>query len=162
MGAYEFFTESEGRTANEAFNSARDEALYRHGHDGYSGTIAEKSDFVMIDIDGRKLKAMLQRVIAATELKIKRAEKAKLRGTYRDRLPDYEIANIKSWLRVYKELKKQCRVKMSPLQIAETLIEMDNDTIRDKWGPAGCINCTPNRKSPRSKKTYLFFGIASS
>jgi len=37
-----------GKTASEAFNNARNEARQESGSSGYTGTIAEKSSFVMI------------------------------------------------------------------------------------------------------------------
>lgn len=48
MGAVTFHnvTMAGRRTAAEAFAVCRNEALYEHGHGGYSGTIAEKSGFV--------------------------------------------------------------------------------------------------------------------
>lgn len=48
MGANFFETKAKGKTANDAFKKAREEALYESGHGGYSGTIAEKSNFKMI------------------------------------------------------------------------------------------------------------------
>lgn len=42
MGGTEFWVEGRGATAAEAFNAARAEAQYEHGHGGYTGTIAEK------------------------------------------------------------------------------------------------------------------------
>lgn len=48
MGATTFCNRESGASALEAFKAAREEALYDHGHSGYSGTIAEKSKFVMI------------------------------------------------------------------------------------------------------------------
>lgn len=50
MGAAEFRNTGRGKTVGEAFSSVRDEALYMHGHGGYSGTIAEKGDFVLFPI----------------------------------------------------------------------------------------------------------------
>lgn len=50
MGACEFFHEAEGQTPKEAFIKARNEAAYDHGHSGYTGTIAEKLDFIMISV----------------------------------------------------------------------------------------------------------------
>tara|TARA_Y100000310_G_C20185342_1_gene580025 strand:- start:34 stop:324 length:291 start_codon:yes stop_codon:yes gene_type:complete len=50
MGAEVFVTESIGANANEAFNNARNDALYQYGHNGYSGSIAEKYSFVMIKL----------------------------------------------------------------------------------------------------------------
>ena len=49
MGAETFTTVSKGKTAAEAFKSAVDCAAYDYGHRGYTGTIAEKQKFVMID-----------------------------------------------------------------------------------------------------------------
>jgi len=45
MGASEFFTRARGKTAAEAFRSAVQQARYEHGNGGYTGTIAEKSEF---------------------------------------------------------------------------------------------------------------------
>lgn len=49
MGAEQFVTTAKGKNAQAAFNQARDQALHDHGHSGYSGTIAEKSEFTKID-----------------------------------------------------------------------------------------------------------------
>ena len=51
MGACDFQTSSVGKTAEGAFREAVKQAEYDHGHSGYSGTIAEKQDFVMIPFD---------------------------------------------------------------------------------------------------------------
>lgn len=50
MGASDFSQIEQGRSAQEAFNEAVHRALYDHGHAGYSGTMAEKHEFVMIDV----------------------------------------------------------------------------------------------------------------
>lgn len=48
MGASEFTSSATGKTAQEAFGKAIDEARYESGHGGYTGTIAEKSGFRMV------------------------------------------------------------------------------------------------------------------
>jgi len=48
MGAYEFVTAATGDTAAEAFGYAVSDARNMHGHGGYTGTIAEKNEFVMV------------------------------------------------------------------------------------------------------------------
>lgn len=48
MGATNFMVQSEGKTAQEAFDEAVKEAQYEYGHRGYTGTIAEKQRFVSI------------------------------------------------------------------------------------------------------------------
>lgn len=49
MGANDFFQMGKGGDVKTSFVSARDEALYDHGHSGYTGTLAEKDSFVVID-----------------------------------------------------------------------------------------------------------------
>jgi hypothetical protein len=50
MGAETFYVTAKGSTSQQAFDSAVDEARYRYGSDGYTGTIAEKGSYVMIDL----------------------------------------------------------------------------------------------------------------
>lgn len=47
MGAETFYEVSFGKTPREAFIKAVDQALYDHGHSGYTGTIGEKTTFTM-------------------------------------------------------------------------------------------------------------------
>ena len=48
MGACNFYQKAKGKNAQEAFHSAVKAAEWEHGHGGYTGTIAEKHEFVMI------------------------------------------------------------------------------------------------------------------
>jgi hypothetical protein len=50
MGACDFTAVAWGRTPQEAFRQAVESAQWEHGHGGYSGTIAEKHEFVMISV----------------------------------------------------------------------------------------------------------------
>lgn len=52
MGADTFFVRCRGESAKKAFIKAVSDARYEHGHGGYTGTIAEKSDFNMIPFNG--------------------------------------------------------------------------------------------------------------
>ncbi len=54
MGATQFITESYGASAEAAFNDAVGNALHWHGHGGYTGTIAEKNSFVMVEVGSPK------------------------------------------------------------------------------------------------------------
>lgn len=51
MGAYEFENDIEKNeritNVNTAFEAATENARWQHGHSGYTGTIAEKSSFVL-------------------------------------------------------------------------------------------------------------------
>lgn len=48
MGAQEFEAIADGPNVHDAFHVAREQALWENGHGGYTGTIAEKSQFVVI------------------------------------------------------------------------------------------------------------------
>lgn len=50
MGATTFFDVVNGKDAKSAFAVAVEEAAYENGHGGYTGTIAEKSEFTMIPL----------------------------------------------------------------------------------------------------------------
>lgn len=113
MGGTTFFTHGEGKTPEEAFNAAREKALYDYGHRGYTGTIAEKRSFVVIrdTLDDVK----------------KRIEQ---------RLPSADSWEKSSLERLLKSME---RIKAPHAQVAEALIELCDPRIDDKWGDAGCI-----------------------
>jgi hypothetical protein len=50
MGACEFWNKVKSTSASAAFREAVREAQYESGHGGYTGTIAEKRDFVMVPV----------------------------------------------------------------------------------------------------------------
>ncbi len=50
MGAVDFTHASYGKTPEEAFKTAQEEARYDHGHAGYTGTIAEKNSFEIMTV----------------------------------------------------------------------------------------------------------------
>ncbi len=55
MGATDFYEEYIGRESpNAAFDLLREKAAYELGHDGYTGSIAEKDDYIMIECPPRK------------------------------------------------------------------------------------------------------------
>lgn len=63
MSAQDFENRVKGKTADEAFWFAVEEALYDYGHSGYTGTIAEKHEFVMIKPkDGETPEACIERL----------------------------------------------------------------------------------------------------
>ena len=66
MGAQEFTTVGIGNTAQEAFNDAVQNAYYDHGHQGYSGSIAEKESFVVVkceDVSDDNVEAVMNKMI---------------------------------------------------------------------------------------------------
>lgn len=50
MGANTFMVAVCGENAKDAFNEACDSARYEYGHGGYTGTIAEKTNYVSISL----------------------------------------------------------------------------------------------------------------
>lgn len=50
MGGTTFMTTAKGKNAQEAFTNARADALHEYGHGGYTGSIAEKQSFTMIQL----------------------------------------------------------------------------------------------------------------
>ena len=50
MGAMQFFQKGYGKTANKAFSDAISDAQFEHGQGGYSGSILEKSEYVMLTV----------------------------------------------------------------------------------------------------------------
>lgn len=50
MGAKLFGVTEQNDTVDGAFTAAVERALRDHGYDGYTGTIAEKSDYVLFDL----------------------------------------------------------------------------------------------------------------
>ena len=68
MGSCDFWVEVRGKDANDAFWKAVEQAKYEYGHGGYSGTIAEKDSFVMIEKpDGKFTGSVLQDMILNDE-----------------------------------------------------------------------------------------------
>lgn len=127
MGACIFTTTATGDTAQAAFANAVNDAAWEHGHGGYTGTIAEKQSFVTIPDTMERVRS--------------RVEKADL-GEGRKYMPD-----ALDRARDSNDPQKQAWA------IARALLEIGDDRIDNKWGPAGCILIKP--------KTWLFFGWAS-
>jgi hypothetical protein len=50
VGAFAFICRAKGKSAREAFARARVAAQYESGHGRYTGTIAEKHEFVLIKV----------------------------------------------------------------------------------------------------------------
>ena len=150
MGADTFVVVAYGRTADEAFGEAVRSAQYESGHGGYTGTIAEKHDFVVIPGNGREAIELAKRRIEQSKRRLKEARAKKDR---------WEVEDARAELVRLREFKKTLRIRMKAGDLAHALIELQDPRIDDKWGPAGCVDLTPRLKR---KKRFLFFGWASS
>ena len=67
MSATEFWEEATGATAQEAFDAAVAQAKYDYGHRGYTGTIAEKTEFVIVEAE-EDIGAQVERMINDDEV----------------------------------------------------------------------------------------------
>jgi len=113
MGAQEFCVTATGKTAQDAFNNAVTDAQWEYGHGGYTGTIAEKSSFVMVKLpEGKEADEYVEELMA--------------------------------------------------LDDGESAMKAVEDTFRDKWGPAGCIDLGHCDIPKSNLRRFLFFGNASS
>lgn len=71
MGAQDFTQTAQGKTAKEAFRSAVESAAFEHGHGGYTGSLAEKNEFVMIPLpDGKDASEYAWELILADDRRI--------------------------------------------------------------------------------------------
>lgn len=50
MGGMTFFNEGKGSSPGNVFRELVEDALYDYGHAGYTGTIGEKDQYVMIEL----------------------------------------------------------------------------------------------------------------
>ena len=179
MGAINFMTTAKGRTAQEAFRAAREDALHWEGHGGYTGSVAEKHDIVMVADTGKDLKVRLDLAIKGLrDLQRKLREPGPrnvadaLQALQRRAGAYFEIDEyvLRSGSKVsaqeelqrevarLREIKAGCRARMKPGDIANALLDIRDKRVDDKWGPAGCIDMTPRKTRD---KEFLFFGIAS-
>jgi hypothetical protein len=70
MGAQQFDTVAYGKTPREAFSNAVDQARYDHGHSGYSGTMAEKDSYTLLDPGTEDPATFAERLMAEDDPRI--------------------------------------------------------------------------------------------
>ena len=181
MGAEEFYVAVHSTTAKKAFDVAVADAQEEHGHGGYTGTIAEKSSFVMIEDTGAEVRQRYAAAVAgygavtkwlnsvpANEYDADEVER-RIWGVERaakicmqfvpGRAKSATLKELRTTVKGLRAMRDSVNSHTKPLQLAELLVAAEDPRIDDKWGPAGCIDVTPNNKK---KKQFLFFGTASS
>ncbi|MFW6030704.1 MAG: hypothetical protein ACOCRO_10720 [Halanaerobiales bacterium] len=71
MGATPFYRKGFGNTPEEAFAYARDEAIIENGNRGYTGSLAEKDSFTVIDLpEGKKANEYARELIEKEDPRI--------------------------------------------------------------------------------------------
>ena len=143
MGAENFFVIETGKTAQAAFDRAREDALYWYGHGGYTGTIAEKGSYVFCGEVGSRYIDKIEGLVADKVYYDGYDPRFGGRKPAKPRIPDAIAPVVDKAVLVY------------------------NDT----WGPAACVQITGSHakeiKEAKGRKgshdkVYAFFGWASS
>ncbi len=154
MGASNFTAAAYGKSPEEAFSRAVQEARHEYGHGGYTGTIAEKpSAYILPALPPRWTAAKVEALIATVEY----GESYKAaNGEWKIRKGSAEkaAATLNEWLRSARSFRT-----------AADLVEMFND----KWGACLCVEVKPaeaKRFAPwldrkRGERAFVFFGLAS-
>lgn len=60
MGGCTFNDVVSGENARDAFNTVTEQARWENGHGGYTGTIAEKRDFILMDVSDAKREELVK------------------------------------------------------------------------------------------------------
>lgn len=167
MGAYDFTSTATGKNPGDAFSAAREQALYDYGHAGYTGTIAEKYEYVFIDDSWKDLKARFVRELKEAQAAVKAAVGGSGNESSREyhkrayESKDVYLKRLRFKVNELRALRDKCKARMSGYEKADILMEVSDDRINDKWGPAGCIEVA-KVKGRRGVREYIFFGWASS
>ena len=185
MGACDFICEAEGKNAEEAFQAAIQFAKHENGHNGYTGTVAEKNEFVMIPDNWKDLKTKYSTAVKKLNEVIKnlndnveadKYDKDELEASLKEikEVPiflPFDLGNTKtSALKYLRDTAKELRAhrdSCKPKMVIETIIhhlmfEICDERVGSKSAPAGCIDLEPKLKGIKKPKKFLFFGWASS
>jgi hypothetical protein len=70
MGACDFYVKAKGKNIQEAFNKAVEDAAWEYGHGGYTGSIAEKSSYVLIPYTGKDPERHAERLMRERDKRV--------------------------------------------------------------------------------------------
>jgi len=171
MGAAYFEQTVVAKSAGEAFRQAQERARWEDGHGGYTGTIAEKPSFVMLQLPARMT---AKRFLAlAEEAEFNGADDEEERWE-RERIARLRKSGTQAQVRrAEADLRKAQRARerfwKSVPDHARLAVERAAELNADKWGPAGCIELRGAEASAARKASgkqrgiaFKFFGYASS
>jgi hypothetical protein len=182
MGACTFITRSQGRNPEEAFQRAVRAAEEKFGEEGFTGSIAEKKDFVLIHDNWESLQTRYTSAIQKM-----RSFKEQLKSIapfhfdawefqkrlllevreyaipYTHDVPQRKKKALETMTREISRLVKErsvCHPKMTAETIARKLLDLEDSRTEMKFGPAGCIELTKEREEEEKSRHFLFFGIS--
>lgn len=191
MGAADFRAYAFGKTPGEAFSAAVDQAKHEHGHGGYTGTIAEKWDFVHVALPkGVTLPTfvkLLHEVDSYTHVEYWREDLQTHARMGKGKLKRWGGRTLKQAQARYEREKRKADRFWSKVDKKPGLrkaLENAHRCYVDKGGPAVCLgpvtgkalranmswavgvrtNHTAtgwNYRVPRGKKLWMFLGYAS-
>jgi hypothetical protein len=138
MAERQFLIVALGLSADATFREQVNDAAWRRGHEGYAGTIAEKSTFVMIPDTWATVHARAQAEVTRTDL----------------------LDEDKAAAREAVALLENANVRNSRA-IAKALLLLGDPRLT-KGGPAGCIALQPGITDAKALRRFLFFGVAAS
>ena len=168
MGATEFSCIALGKCASAAFKSAQDDARHAHGHEGYTGTVAEVSGFNLILLPPRVTinKALgwaeSTACLDECESQLRDAEQCRRSGW---KIPADRMKSLRAAVRQAKT--RANKVPKNHRDLAQRIAR----NMSDKFGPCVCLCAnageTKRIKAERGRKgthdhVYCFAGLASS
>ena len=183
MGTCTFITRSLGKSPEEAFQKAVRVAEEKFGEEGFTGSIAEKKDFVLIrdnwrilqnryTLAIRRMKDFQKQLKSTPSLQFNAWEFQKalllevkeFATPYIHDIPHRKDKALETMTRETSRLLKErfgCHPKMTVEAIAKKLLDLEDTRIEEKFGPAGCIELTLPNGSEDQIRHYLFFGMAA-
>lgn len=139
MGAADFGCKAVGKTAQDAFRHAREDAEAENGHrEGYSGAINAKSSFTIIQDTPEQIIPKLERRVAELP-----------EGDWGRSAAAYSL----------DQLKKAKTREEQVYAMADALLTLEDSRVKDKYGPAGCFELGEEKAGA---KGFYFFGWAAS
>lgn len=146
MGASEFYGIHVGPDPRSTFSRAVDEAAWENGHGGYSGSLAEKHDYVVLTLPD------LPAGVTPYDL----VETCLNYG---------DFTSFQLYRKPRGEDGKVVEVSIPPTLASQ--MKRISEAVDDKWGPAGLIDVTDTPSGQGAvgesgQRAYLIFGWASS
>jgi hypothetical protein len=154
MGATTFLTYSHGRDVGEAFRRAAEEAGWQYGHGGYTGTIAEKSGWVLFELPPRwTVEKMIDLAQRLTDASREHEDAA-----------DGVLGGWVNEVALRKAERDLARVRRA----AGPHLERFAAVYNDKWGPAAAVEVRGKaasayraRRGIKRGRVFAFAGWAS-